>query len=59
MEMERSTKEVFDAINTARSHTFVDGIEGADLNDFKRTRLYEHIIFMIQGLNIERDQLSC
>ena len=28
MEMERSTKEVFDAINTARSHTFVDGIEG-------------------------------
>lgn len=27
---------------------------GADFNDFKRTRLYEHIIFMIQALNTER-----
>ena len=36
MEMERSTKEVFGAINTASSHIFVDSIEGGWFLDLIR-----------------------
>ncbi|XP_068695953.1 uncharacterized protein [Montipora foliosa] len=49
---------IFLAPATQKNPVFVERMEGAELQDFDTSRLYERVRVMVQGLSLERDQLT-